>query len=103
MENDKIARPAQRRAGEGWPLVARRLLTRREVSADGRAVLGKLHALSACLLFVAWPFTRLVHVWSAPIGYLARPHLVYRRRATPAAAPTAVRRPRPASGSRRAA
>ncbi|MEV6481886.1 nitrate reductase subunit alpha [Streptomyces sp. NPDC051576] len=38
MENDKTARPARRSAAEGWPLAARRLLTRREVSADGRAV-----------------------------------------------------------------
>jgi nitrate reductase alpha subunit len=40
MENDKIARPAQRREGDGWPPATRRLLTRREVSADGRAVFG---------------------------------------------------------------
>ena len=32
-------------------------------------------------LFAFWPFTRLVHVWSVPVGYLARPYLVYRRRA----------------------
>ncbi|MFF8910663.1 respiratory nitrate reductase subunit gamma [Streptomyces olivaceoviridis] len=51
----------------------------------GAPLLFQLHALSACLLFAVWPFTRLVHVWSAPIGYLARPYLVYRRRAaTPA-------------------
>ncbi|HET7823300.1 MAG TPA: respiratory nitrate reductase subunit gamma, partial [Ornithinibacter sp.] len=29
-------------------------------------------------LFAMWPFTRLVHVFSAPIGYLTRPYLVYR-------------------------
>lgn len=27
-----------------------------------------------------WPFTRLVHVFSAPVGYLFRPHVVYRSR-----------------------
>ncbi|WP_338682114.1 respiratory nitrate reductase subunit gamma [Streptomyces acidiscabies] len=48
-------------------------------------LLFRLHALSACLLFAVWPFTRLVHVWSVPVGYLARPYLVYRRRATRAA------------------
>ncbi|MEU5580513.1 respiratory nitrate reductase subunit gamma [Streptomyces huasconensis] len=53
---------------------------------SGAPLLFRLHALSACLLFAAWPFTRLVHVWSAPIGYLARPYLVYRHRtAAPAA------------------
>ena len=32
------------------------------------------------LLFALWPFTRLVHVFSAPIGYLWRPYVVYRSR-----------------------
>ncbi|AHH18795.1 putative respiratory nitrate reductase gamma subunit NarI [Nocardia nova SH22a] len=40
----------------------------------------QLHALSACALFAFWPFSRLVHVFSAPIGYLTRPYLVYRSR-----------------------
>lgn len=38
------------------------------------------HALAAFLLFAIWPFTRLVHVFSAPIGYLTRPYIVYRSR-----------------------
>lgn len=38
----------------------------------------QLHALVACLLFALWPFTRLVHVFSAPLGYLTRPYIVYR-------------------------
>jgi nitrate reductase gamma subunit len=46
-----------------------------------RAGLGyQLHALSALLLFAIWPFTRLVHVFSAPLGYLTRPYIVYRSR-----------------------
>lgn len=36
------------------------------------------HSLSAFLLFALWPFTRLVHAFSAPIGYLWRPYVVYR-------------------------
>ncbi|WP_217168078.1 respiratory nitrate reductase subunit gamma [Streptomyces sp. AC512_CC834] len=64
---------------------------RPEAIADA-PLLFQLHALSACLLFAAWPFTRLVHVWSAPIGYLVRPCLVYRRRGAPA--PTSRTRPR---------
>ena len=40
----------------------------------------QLHALSACLLFAMWPFTRLVHVFSAPLGYFTRPYIVYRSR-----------------------
>ncbi|MCF6744702.1 respiratory nitrate reductase subunit gamma [Blastococcus sp. KM273128] len=45
------------------------------------ALLGyQLHALSALLLFAIWPFTRLVHVFSAPLGYFTRPYIVYRSR-----------------------
>jgi nitrate reductase gamma subunit len=40
----------------------------------------QLHALGASLLFALWPFTRLVHVFSAPVGYLTRPYIVYRSR-----------------------
>ncbi|HWS35924.1 MAG TPA: respiratory nitrate reductase subunit gamma, partial [Actinoplanes sp.] len=40
-------------------------------------------------------FTRLVHVWSAPLAYLWRPYVVYRSRRGPAPAaqptPAAVR------------
>ncbi|WP_416975071.1 respiratory nitrate reductase subunit gamma [Streptomyces sp. 4F14] len=54
----------------------------RPSAITGTPVLFRLHALSACLLFAVWPFTRLVHVWSVPVGYLARPYLVYRRRTT---------------------
>jgi nitrate reductase gamma subunit len=42
----------------------------------------QLHVLSATLLFLLWPFTRLVHVFSAPIGYFVRPYIVYRSRDT---------------------
>ncbi|MBB5831155.1 respiratory nitrate reductase subunit gamma [Brachybacterium aquaticum] len=38
----------------------------------------QLHVLSALLLFAVWPFTRLVHVFAAPVGYLTRPYIVYR-------------------------
>ena len=40
----------------------------------------QLHGLVAMLLFALWPFTRLVHVFSAPLGYLTRPYIVYRSR-----------------------
>src|SRR5215475_5583283 len=42
----------------------------------------QLHALAAWALIAFWPFSRLVHVFSAPIGYLARPYIVYRSRDT---------------------
>ena len=40
----------------------------------------QLHGLIAMALFALWPFTRLVHVFSAPLGYLTRPYIVYRSR-----------------------
>ncbi|WP_336708503.1 respiratory nitrate reductase subunit gamma [Oerskovia sp. USHLN155] len=42
------------------------------------------HAVLACLLLAIWPFTRLVHVWSVPVAYLARPYVVYRQRSATA-------------------
>jgi nitrate reductase gamma subunit len=30
------------------------------------------------LLFMIWPFTRLVHALSAPAKYLFRPYVIYR-------------------------
>src|SRR5690606_25506268 len=40
----------------------------------------QMHALSALVLFCIWPFTRLVHMLTAPVGYLTRPYIVYRSR-----------------------
>ncbi len=40
----------------------------------------QLHGLVAMALFALWPFTRLVHAFSAPVGYLTRPYIVYRSR-----------------------
>ena len=56
-----------------------RLSPHPELMAD--APLGfQLHGLATFLLFALWPFTRLVHVFSAPLGYLTRPYIVYRSR-----------------------
>jgi nitrate reductase gamma subunit len=40
----------------------------------------QLHVLAAFGLLAFWPFTRLVHAFSAPLGYLTRPYVVYRSR-----------------------
>jgi nitrate reductase gamma subunit len=40
----------------------------------------QLHALIGMLLFALWPFTRLVHAFTAPLGYLFRPYILYRSR-----------------------
>ncbi|MGO1561709.1 MAG: respiratory nitrate reductase subunit gamma [Actinomycetaceae bacterium] len=45
-------------------------------------LLFQVHVTSAVVLFALWPFTRLVHVFSVPIGYLSRPYVVYRSKAS---------------------
>jgi nitrate reductase gamma subunit len=39
-----------------------------------------IHTLVGMLLFTIWPFTRLVHAFTAPLHYLFRPYIVYRSR-----------------------
>ena len=36
--------------------------------------------VAGLLLLAIWPFTRLVHAVSAPVGYVTRPYIVYRSR-----------------------
>jgi nitrate reductase gamma subunit len=61
----------------------------------GAPLVYQLHAIGGFLFLALWPFTRLVHVWSAPMAYLWRPYVVYRRRRGPVPAappaPAAVR------------
>ena len=38
----------------------------------------KLHLFFGLTLFLLFPFSRLVHVWSVPLGYLNRPYQVVR-------------------------
>lgn len=40
----------------------------------------KIHVLSAWALLAFSPFSRLVHIWSLPLTYFARPYIVFRRR-----------------------
>lgn len=62
---------------------AQRIVTFREGAADvivGAPWIFKAHILLGITLFLITPFTRLVHVWSIPLGYLWRPYQVVRRR-----------------------
>lgn len=47
--------------------------------ADAPAVY-QAHTLLGMALFALWPFSRLIHAFAAPIGYLIRPYVVYRSR-----------------------
>lgn len=40
----------------------------------------KLHIMIGYIVFILWPFTRLVHVFSLPLKYLTRSYVVYRKR-----------------------
>ena len=55
----------------------------------GAPLVYQAHAVGGFGFLALWPFTRLVHVWSAPIAYLWRPYVVYRSRrgAVPPPAP----------------
>ena len=44
------------------------------------ALVFKLHITLGLFIFLVWPFTRLVHVFSAPVGYLFRPYQIVRKR-----------------------
>jgi nitrate reductase gamma subunit len=52
----------------------------------------KLHLFLGMTIFLLFPFTRLVHVWSAPVWYLGRQGYQIVRRAGAAARPLATRR-----------
>ena len=53
----------------------------------------QIHTLVGMLLFTIWPFTRLVHAFTAPLHYLFRPYIVYRSRdARPAPGTSAPKR-----------
>jgi nitrate reductase gamma subunit len=40
----------------------------------------KAHMALGLTVFLLFPFSRLVHIWSAPIGYVIRPYQLVRRR-----------------------
>ncbi|GAB3000489.1 respiratory nitrate reductase subunit gamma [Arenimonas maotaiensis] len=43
----------------------------------------KAHVFLGLTLFLIFPFTRLVHIWSLPVAYLRRPYQVVRKRQAP--------------------
>jgi len=40
----------------------------------------KLHIFLGLTVFLIFPFSRLVHIWSAPVSYVGRSYQVVRRR-----------------------
>ena len=70
----------------GW---AKHIVTLRGVEAAaliaGASIVFKIHIVFGLTLFLIFPFTRLVHVWSgiASLGYLLRPWQLVRSRRLP--------------------
>lgn len=65
----------------GW---ARNIVTFDPVEAVGFVsqvgLLFKLHIFLGLTVFLVFPFSRLVHIWSAPVTYPTRPYQVVRQR-----------------------
>lgn len=49
---------------------------------QGAPLVFRVHAVVGMALIAMFPFTRLVHAFSAPVMYLVRPYIVYRSRDT---------------------
>jgi len=47
---------------------------------EGVPLLYRIHAVIGMALIALVPYTRLVHMFSAPVQYLFRPYVVYRGR-----------------------
>ena len=46
---------------------------------SGAPLINKLHIISALIFFTYLPFTKLVHIFSYPFGYITRPYISMRR------------------------
>lgn len=44
----------------------------------GATLLTKIHIIIATIFFAYFPFTKLVHLWSYPFGYITRPYIAVR-------------------------
>lgn len=49
---------------------------------QGAPLIFRIHVIVGMVLIAAFPFTRLIHAFSAPVPYLFRPYIVYRSRDT---------------------
>ncbi|EHG6784664.1 hypothetical protein I2K48_005014, partial [Salmonella enterica subsp. enterica serovar Heidelberg] len=47
---------------------------------DGVAFIFRMHLVLGMTLFLLFPFSRLVHIWSVPVEYLTRKYQIVRAR-----------------------
>lgn len=67
---------------------AQRIVTLRGGAADlisGVPWVYKAHITLGLTIFLLFPFSRLVHIWSAPVWYVFRPYQIVRRRSAKSA------------------
>ena len=64
----------------GAGLLWRRLTNQRVRATSGVAFVFRVHLVLGMTIFLLFPFTRLVHVWSAPFEYFTRRYQVVRSR-----------------------
>ncbi len=50
------------------------------MTGGGVSLIFQIHVVSVWFLYALWPFSRLVHVWSIPVDWLMRSHILYRGR-----------------------
>ncbi|PQK92028.1 respiratory nitrate reductase subunit gamma [Pantoea ananatis] len=64
----------------GWAQVVIMLRGNASRGLDGVEGIDRIHLILGVTIFLVFPFTRLVHIWSAPVEYFTRRYQVVRAR-----------------------
>ncbi|BBL30338.1 hypothetical protein PAFU01_17860 [Pantoea ananatis] len=64
----------------GWAQVVIMLRGNASRWLDGVEWIDRIHLILGVTIFLVFPFTRLVHIWSAPVEYFTRRYQVVRAR-----------------------
>ncbi|MCW1972754.1 UNVERIFIED_ORG: nitrate reductase gamma subunit [Pantoea agglomerans] len=62
----------------GWAQVVIMLRGNASRWLDGVEWIDRIHLILGVTIFLVFPFTRLVHIWSAPVEYFTRRYQVVR-------------------------
>lgn len=62
----------------GWAQVVIMLRGNASRGLDGVEGIDRIHLILGVTIFLVFPFTRLVHIWSAPVEYFTRRYQVMR-------------------------
>ncbi|MEA9390181.1 respiratory nitrate reductase subunit gamma [Acerihabitans sp. TG2] len=64
----------------GWAQAVVTFHSNASTHLAGVSIIYRLHLVLGMTLFIVFPFCRLVHIWSAPVEYLARRYQLVRNR-----------------------